>query len=189
MDSPRSKIETHFEAAGSLPRPGLVGRLVRFLLGLSLMWGLYAMVSSSVWFFTANRPPSSWSFWFFAVVAFLVTPYVVNIGFGKSWRRWPRVVVGAIAAIMVVASLVVYESWWSPLVGVFVWAWLIYFALHLGISFLVSAVIATPGCEMRALPHLWTVISGKETKEHYCPGPLDRIDAWERHPQTPGSEY
>ena len=32
---------------------------------------------------------------------------------------------------------------------------------------------------MRAIPHLWTVLTGKATKEHYCPGPLDRIDKWE----------
>jgi len=41
-------------------------------------------------------------------------------------------------------------------------------------------VLATPGCEMRAIPHLLSLVTGQEAKEHYCPvGPLHRIDKWE----------
>ena len=48
-----------------------------------------------------------------------------------------------------------------------------------GISFVLSAALATPGCEMRAIPHLWTIVTGRATKEHYCPGFLDGLDKWE----------
>ena len=48
----------------------------------------------------------------------------------------------------------------------------------LGISVVLSALIATPACEMRSIPHLRTLTTGRATKEH-CPGALDRIDRWE----------
>ena len=55
---------------------------------------------------------------------------------------------------------------------------------HLSLSFLLSTAIATPGCEMRAIPHLWTLVTGRATKEHYCPGALDSIDRWETRRAT-----
>ena len=57
--------------------------------------------------------------------------------------------------------------------------WVVYTFGHLSLSFLLSAPIATPGCEMRAIPHLWTVLMGRATEEHYCLGALDAIDRWE----------
>ena len=59
------------------------------------------------------------------------------------------------------------------------WLTVLYVFGHLGLSFLLSAVIATPGCEMRAIPHLWTLLTGRATREHHCPGFLDSLDAWE----------
>ena len=59
-------------------------------------------------------------------------------------------------------------------------AWVYYWFVHLGFSFFLAAVLATPGCEMRSIPHLWTLITRRATKEHYCPGFLDRLDRWER---------
>ncbi len=51
---------------------------------------------------------------------------------------------------------------------------------HLGISFILAAFLATPGCEMRALPHLLGMIAGGEAREHCCPGFIEHIDRWER---------
>ena len=66
MSTPRDKLETRFEAQGSLRPPGAVSRLVRLL------------------------------FWLFVLIALHVTPYVVNIGFGVSSRRKPQHVVLAL---------------------------------------------------------------------------------------------
>ena len=61
-----------------------------------------------------------------------------------------------------------------------IWIWLFYLSTHLGLSFLLSAVLGTPGCEMRAFHDLYSRLSGNPTKEHYCPvGPLSAIDRWE----------
>jgi hypothetical protein len=126
--------------------------------------------------------PASGTFWAAVAFAFYVTPYVVNIGFTRSWKRRPQFVVAGLAVAAVVADIALYGTWWAPPLGIFMLGWLLYFMGHLGGSFLISSLLATPGCEMRAIPHLWTVVTGRPTKEHYCPGPLDKLDAWERRP-------
>ena len=71
--------------------------------------------------------------------------------------------------------------WWaSQLVNVYVYA-------HLGLSFLLSAILATPGCEMRAIPHLAGILTRAPAREHYCPGFLDNVDRWERARHSPQS--
>ena len=173
------KIETRFEEQGSLPRPGLVGRVLRLLLGLFLLWSLYIMLTDGLSLFSLTFAPSSWTFWLFVVFAFHLTPYVVNIAFGTNWRRKPQIFVAAVAACLIAVDFAVYGTWWAPPLGAFLWVWLVYFSAHLGFSLVLSALLGTPGCEMRAIPHLWTIVTGKPTKEHYCPGLLDRIDKWE----------
>ncbi len=65
--------------------------------------------------------------------------------------------------------------------GGLVYLMLIYLYVHLGLSYVIASIIATPGCEMRAFPHLWSLITKKPTKEHSCPvGLLSTIDRWER---------
>jgi hypothetical protein len=68
---------------------------------------------------------------------------------------------------------------WSPVAGALFYGWIVYTFGHLGISLLLASAIATPGCEMRAISHLWTILTVRATKEHYCPGVLDPVDRWE----------
>ena len=51
--------------------------------------------------------------------------------------------------------------------------------------FLLAALLATPGCEMRSIHHIYSVLTGRPTAEHHCPvGPLTAIDRWERRDKT-----
>ena len=51
---------------------------------------------------------------------------------------------------------------------------------NLGVSFVLSASLGTPGCEMRSFHHLFSLMTGKPAAEHHCPvGPLSAIDKWE----------
>ncbi len=177
---PEPRIETRFEAPGSLSKPGPIGRLVRLGFGAWLLYVLYILVRFGWAELVRPTPPDRWDWWAFMAFAFVFTPYVVNIGLTKNWRRRPQLAILVLSGIAIPLGLVGYGSWWAPPLGAFVWLWLTYFSAHLGVSFALSALIATPGCEMRAIPHLWTVLTGRETKEHYCPGVLDRIDRWER---------
>ena len=120
-------------------------------------------------------------------IAFSVAlaPYVVNIGFGINSGAKPRfVLVGIWLTAGVAGSLIE-----GTLRSEFLWAVIeitqIYIYGHLGISFLLSAILSTPGCEMRAIPHLFGKVSGKGSQEHYCPGFLDKVDRWERN-RRPG---
>jgi len=79
---------------------------------------------------------------------------VVNLGFGVSWKGWPRYLGVGLIALGAAAGWLVEGTWWTPELGRFVQLFILYTFGHLGLSFLLSAVIATPGCEMRALPHL-----------------------------------
>ena len=179
MNRPADKIETHFEEQGSLRSLGMVGRAVRLLFGVMLLSALLQMLGSGGSLFSLTVAPRGWSFWVFVAIAFHVTPYVVNIGFVKNWRRKPQAFVAVAATALIGVDLAIYGTWWAPPLGTFVWLWLVYFSAHLGFSFVLSTILGTPGCEMRAIPHLWTILSGRSTKEHYCPGPFDGIDKWE----------
>lgn len=175
---PENKIETYFEQPGSLLRPGIAGRTVRLFFGLLLIWSLYVLLAFG-WDILVDQTPPNLNWWLYMALAFWVTPAVVNIGFTKNWKRKPQVAILAIAAVAVAIGLAFYGTWWAPPLGFFVWLWLIYFSAHLGFSFTLAAILATPGCEMRAMPHLWTRLTGRQTKEHYCPGFLDGVDRWE----------
>ncbi len=177
---PENKLETHFEEYGSLAKPMIFGRIARFALGAWLLYFLYQLIAFGADILVDQTPPNSWSLWLVAFFGIWATPYVINIGFSRNWKHWPRVVVLAIGVVLVGIDLLYYGTWWATPLGVFTLVWFVYWTAHLGISLVLSALIATPGCEMRAIPHLWTLVSGHRTREHYCPGVFDSLDRWER---------
>jgi hypothetical protein len=173
-----SRLETKFEEPGSLERPGPVGRVVRLLLGALVLWPVISIVPRAQ--FVADwTAPTHFSWWLAVALSLWLFPYVVNIGFTRSWRWRPRAVAAAVLVGAPAVSLALTGRWWSPAVGTIYVVWLAYTFGHLALSFFVASVIGTPGCEMRALPHLWSVLTGRTTKEHYCPGMLDPVDRWE----------
>ena len=180
------RYDTDFVDPGTLVTPGWLGRLIRLGFGLALMKFFFDLLRFEVFInrpdtgLTSSQAPDQLWFWALAAWLFWILPFVVNIGFGVSWRRWPQVALLAGVGVVIVASLMKDGSIWSEPLGWVLLVWLLYESLHLGVCFILSAVLATPGCEMRALPHLWTVLTGKKTSEHFCPsGFLDSLDRWE----------
>ena len=150
-----------------------------------MLWVFYSEVEVAVAFITGTRdmdavPPQSPMFWIAVLLTLWVFPPVVNIGFTRSWGTKPRMVIAGLAAVAIVSGLALYGNWWAPPLEVLLLVWMIYTFGHLGLCFLIASAISTPGCEMRAIPHLWTRLTGRATKEHFCPGFLDAIDRWER---------
>lgn len=164
---------------GSLTRPGPIGRSVRLLLGLACLYALY-----DVSFYRHNiiaAPVSSLpNLAVLVLIALLIVNNVVNIGFGKRWGRRPSYLSLAGGLLLAAISWVIFGTADHPLLGVALWLWLVYFYGHLGISFVLSAAIATPGCEMRAVPELIGKITGRPAHEHHCPAFIRKIDEWER---------
>ena len=167
------------EDPGSLMRPGPIGRLIRLLLGSACLYGLYSVLMYRE-ALIATPFSTLPNLVVLVVVAFWIVNYVVNIGFGMNWGRWPSYV----SAILILASATL--GWWiegspdSPILGACLWLWLMYFYAHLGLSFVVAALIATPGCEMRSIPELLGRLSGRKVQEHRCPAALiTKVDLWE----------
>lgn len=169
-------VDLRLDKPGTLARPGPIGRLVRFGLGAASLWAVSVLIR---WPEELVSFPHNLMWFVWIAFGFHVFPYIVNIGFGRDWRRKPQIAVGALGAVGGLASIVAYGTLWGPPLGWLVWAFMVYTYGHLGISMVLAAVIATPGCEMRALPHLWMITTGRETAEHFCPGFLNGLDKWE----------
>ncbi len=167
------------EECGTLPRPGPVGRLVRLLFGtmcLYYVFGLWAVRGDLMTSEGTIRP----LLWNGIVIGLILISYVINIGFSRSWKKWPAAVSAAALAGMALVGYIQADMFETPLLAHTLHIWELYIFSHLGLAFVVAALIGTPGCEMRAFHHLYSLITGKPTKEHHCPiGPLGPVDRWE----------
>lgn len=167
-------------APGSLSKPGPIGRLLRLLLGVLCLYALWGLMNIGPDF--VENPigllPNLGLMILFALCLF---NYVINIGFSRDWHRYPLIAsLIFLAAVATVGYLFTGDAG-TDILGVSVLLWLGYFYTHLGVSFLLAAFLATPGCEMRAIPELFGKITHREAKEHHCPvGILSGIDQWEK---------
>ena len=176
----RETTRTQFSTQGTLIAPGPIGRLARLGWGIFVLWGAFQVVAGWQVLVSLDSLPH-WSFLLIAAfVAWRVFPYVVTIGLGLNARYAP-LAFGLLAANALGVGLSLWGTGnlWSPPMGWFVGVWFVYTLLHLGVSFLLASAVATPGCEMRAIPHLWSMLRGQPAREHFCPGHLDRVDRWE----------
>jgi len=163
---------------GTLPKPGYIGRMIRLLLGGSILYAVY-QISFAPPSGLINTLPDNIGLWVAIAFAFWVFPGVVNIGWSLPGGNWPRVGITVLAVLAVLWGIVQYGNIVSPPLSWLLYLWLVYTFLHLGIAFVIASIISTPGCELRSIPHLWTLLTGKKTSEHFCPGFIDNIDKWE----------
>ena len=172
---------TTFVQPGTLRRPKLIGRTVRMLLGLACCYGAlqYAVVPGV--FLHQGSPPLFAFLW--PAVALWLLPPVVNLGFGRSWKDRPSIVTLLACAGAILVDFAVYGQMWGPPLGVVVYTVTVYTFAHLGSSFILASVLATPGCEMRDIPDLLGRLSGNAAQEHHCPGFIQPLDDWEARRQ------
>jgi len=164
----------HYDPAGTLIKPGVIGRSVRLILGI-----LCTMLAWDV--ATASSPDlaASVSWWLVILLALIVVNYVVNIGFGLAIGQWPLIGSIALLTISAVTSSLSSGNPFAYPLFISSAVWMSYVFAHLGLSFLLAATLGTPGCEMRAIPHLIGMVRGMKVSEHYCPAFIDNIDKWE----------
>lgn len=164
---------------GTLPKPGPVGRVARLAFG-SLCIAYVANLLGIASDLMAPAGHIRTEVLNGIVPGLFLVSYVVNIGFSVAWRKRPAILSAIVLALIVAAGFYLSGDWNTPLLARSLWGWEVYIFSHLGLSFLVAAVIGTPGCEMRAFHDLYARATGVPTKEHYCPvGPLNSIDRWE----------
>lgn len=169
-----------FVAPGTLIRPGPVGRIVRMLLGAFCLFALAELLIYAQW--TTAEPASSLPNRILVLLApLLIFNYVINIGYSKNWGQKPLTVSIFILGVFAIAAYTATGNFNSPVLGLPLNLWLVYFYSHLGIAFVLSAILATPGCEMRSIPELIGMITGKPSQEHSCPVAfITKIDDWEQ---------
>ncbi len=166
---------------GSLAPPGVIGRLVRLGLGVMCLLGLWNVIVNLEAFITVPFTVVMLPYFAFLIaMCFWIINYVFNIGFSKSWGRRPAYVSLAGFIILALGGFFLHGEFNSPVFGVPLFAWLAYFYGHLGASFVLASALATPGCEMRAIPELVGMLTGRAAAEHHCPASfISRLDEWE----------
>ncbi len=172
----------NFESAGTLTRPGWIGRIVRFGLAIICIYATL-QVFRNYQEYVFNVPEQS-ILWFMVLMAFFLLPPVINIGFGKILHSKPQSWFLMLFFASVYYGNIVEHSFWGLISGYLIFLLPLYVFGHLGISFLIASIIGTPGCEMRSIPHLWAILTGNQTDEHYCPGFIDGVDKWELNRQS-----
>lgn len=172
-------MATQFLEPGSLSKPGMVGRSVRLIFGMFCIYALWQLFTVAPYVIS---DPFTYLANLVLMIAFALCliNYVVNLGFSRNWRNYPLLVslvwFGSIAVFGYLAG----AEFWNRLFGISLLLWLGYFFAHLGISFLLAAILGTPGCEMRAIPELFGKIAGRQVSEHRCPVSfINKIDEWE----------
>lgn len=164
---------------GALPRPGPIGRIVRLALGALCLSHVYWLIRLGDNLVDADGHIRS-LIWNGMLIGLFLISYVVNIGLSRPWKKWPLIVSGGVFLAIAAYGYLMAGNAETNLLARSTWVWEFYLFSHLGTAFLVSALIATPGCEMRAFHDLYSRLTGNPTKEHYCPvGPLHPIDQWE----------
>ena len=161
---------------GSLPRPGPIGRTVRLAFGLLCLWYVVSLIQLTGNLLDGDRHirPIIWNG---IIIGLFLISYVVNIGFSRAWKKWPAIFSACIFLLIAGMGYITQGSLETSLLAHVIWGWELYLFSHLGLAFIISSVIGSAGCEMRAFHDLYSRITGIPTKEHYCPvGPLHSID-------------
>lgn len=160
----------------ALPRPGVVGRLVRVVLGAGVVLTVASLATDLRPMLSGDLPLGDPSFWVMAFLVVSVTPWVVDELLRVRWR-WRSSLVGvALLALAALADVAIDAALSGSLVGIVGWTWAFVFSAVLGGALLLAAVLGTPGCEMRAFAHLAATLRGRDARLVACPGWLDRLD-------------
>ena len=167
------------QEAGALVKPGPIGRIVRLGFGAAtlsyafMLWGARAdlMIEGQ-----QIRPLILNG----VLPGLFLISYIVNIGFSRAWKKWPALVSILLIGAAAIVGYVQTGAFQSPLLARTIHAWELYLYGHLGLAFVLAGLMGAPGCEMRALHHLFSFVTGRPAHEHHCPvGPLNAIDHWE----------
>lgn len=171
--------DLQLEEPGTLTKPGPVGRLMRLTFGALCVYYVVGLIDVQQSMQNSEGHIRG-VIWNGILPSLFLVSYVVNIGFSRAWKKWPAIVSGGV--LLLVAAYGFYSQGMleTAILAQAIWVWELYIFTHLGLSFLLSALLGTPGCEMRAIHDLRAKLTGSQAREHLCPvGPLRSIDRWE----------
>ena len=168
---------------GTLLRPGPSGRVGRLLIGgLQVSATILALLYASIFLrpqtVDLGRFPLGVLIYIgiSAVIALRWLSYMVNIAFRVTWGGRLYWVLLGLVALTLVLSLALFGAVWALPFSLLVFLVILYTTGHLGISHVLAALLATPGCEMRSIPHLIGILRRRDVEEHFCPGAWTQFD-------------
>lgn len=167
-------MTTTLEKPGTFLKPGPIGRTVRLLLGIFLLFTTTNMAYMGYPGLGTVDP----TFWLGVAVSFYFLRDAIDGGFALSWGRWLQAVVVVLAVGAVAFDLLLYGSVWEPLFGLLIYWFSVVVLGYLGLTFTLQGIFATPGCEVRTIHHLIGRLLGRETAEYRCVL-FARLDEWE----------
>lgn len=157
--------------------PGPVGRVVRLLLGVALANLVLSLVDLMVDGFSGWPEGGGADVFVGIVITVWLAPTVWDIGLGSALGHgWHGVAAGG--AALAAAG---WAAFGSPGTGAAYWllTWISVTLGWLAVSFVLAALLRTPGCEMRAFRHVLSRLVGDDDGFVACPGPLQPLDEWE----------
>ena len=136
--------ETEFRSAGSLQKPGPIGRSVRITTGLLCFYLLYQTIQGYTGI-VSSEFPAVVSLWLGVLFCFHGLPHILNVGYARNWGMWPRWGSLGIALVASALSYLQKGSFWGPEIGLVVFLLMFFVLVHLAPTLTLAGIIATPG--------------------------------------------
>jgi len=130
-----------------LPKPGLIGRTVRFLIGGVLLFAFVNELGQAHAVLATQpgwRLPGSW-WWLVAIVFSWKIPGMLKDGFGLDWKQWPIAGSLVLAAGAIIWDRLDYGALWAWPLGLLVLLLILFVLLYAGLSYVIVGLVATPG--------------------------------------------
>ena len=148
----------------ALPKHGPLGRSVRLLLGGYFLYEFVDILTDSSPYVEFSGPGATW--WFTTAVSLGVLSFAIGIGLGATWALRFLLAVLALGVAMAGVDLLQYGTIWGPPFGLLLYAVDLLGFGFLGLSLILAAILAIPGCEVGAIPSLAAKLSGREATQH-----------------------
>ncbi len=136
---------TEIQQAGTLPRPGPLGRGVRLVLGIAVLW-LFAGLVGDLPSLADGPNPAQPMLWIGLAYVVYGAPGSVNLLLSRSWEP-ARIRLGTGAALVAAGALdlLISGSFFGGAFGLLFGALLSLLLGLLGVSFVLAAATGAPG--------------------------------------------
>ena len=155
---------TQSAQSDALPKLGPLGRTVRFLLGGYFLYEFVDILTYSSPYVGFSGPGATW--WFTSAVSLGVLSFGIGLGLGVAWALRFLLSVLALGVATAGLDLLWYGTIWGPPFGLLLYTVDLLGFGFLGLSLILAAILAIPGCEVGAIPSLVARLSGREATQH-----------------------
>ena len=138
-------LENNFVEKGTFTRLTTEKRAIRLTFGVAFMAYFVWQLPGYDVLLTRDFLLIPWGKWIGVVILFYFFSDVFNIGFNRRWGRWPQYAFLLLLGAAVASDWFLFGSLWVPPEGGLVYLMQQFTALSIGIGFLSSAFLASPG--------------------------------------------